>query len=96
MKLYIIKNFASSLKDCGETVFVCPNNEMTKDELFQMVKDNAGDMYECGACPYAMIGEVGFGFYCPVEEIQWFKWDKKTEHYIEIERPVDDMFCFLI
>lgn len=96
MRLYIIKNFTESLRGCGETVFTYPNDEITKEEVLQLVKDNACDMYECGAYPYAMVGEVGFGFYSDIEEIQWFKWDKKTKHYIEIERPMDDMFRFLI
>ena len=94
-KYYVIKNFWEPIERCGgETIFLYPISETTKEEVLDLVKNNACDMYECGAYPYVMVGIATDGFYPAVdEEIQWFKYDEDEEKYKEIDRPKDIMDC---
>ena len=48
------------------------------------VLENAGDMYECGHYPYAVIEGVCEGIHPHTTEV-WFMWDK--DGYKEIPKP---------
>ena len=45
-----------------------------KEVAIQCVKENAGDIYECGAYPYAVVEEVSAGLYPVCEKSWWFHW----------------------
>ena len=81
--IYLIKCFTNNLKDCGETVYI-NNNE---DSLQHYVLNNTCDIYECGSYPYVVTGYVEYGFYNPINEIQWYKWDEDIRKYKPIPRP---------
>jgi hypothetical protein len=57
------------------------------DFLIEDVKNNACDINEAGHYPYAVIEEMYEGFYPTIVSEHWFKFDRETEKYIEIERP---------
>lgn len=50
------------------------------------LEKNWGDIYECGAYPWAVIEEVPFGLYPPTNE-WWYAWDKKKKAYQPVIKP---------
>jgi len=57
-----------------------------KSDALKCVKINNCDIYECSHT-YAVVEEIQEGVFGPAIREWWFKWDKKHERYLNIDKP---------
>lgn len=60
-----------------------------KEKAINAVINNACDIYEAGAYPYAIIEYIEEGFYQYDFEPLWFKYNRKSEQYDRLEKEPD-------
>lgn len=60
-----------------------------REKTIDAVKNNACDIYEAGAYPYVVIEHIEEGFYQYDFEPLWFKYNRESEQYDELEKEPD-------
>ena len=67
----------------------CVGYLSNKEKAIDAVTNNACDIYEAGAYPYAIIECIEEGFYQYDFEPLWFKYNKESEQYDKLEKEPD-------
>lgn len=60
-----------------------------KEKAINAVINNACDIYEAGAYPYAIIEHIEEGFYQYDFEPLWFEYNRESEQYDRLEKEPD-------
>lgn len=64
----------------------CVGYLSSKEDAINAVINNACDIYEAGAYPYAVIEHIEEGFYQYDFEPTWFEYNRETNKYEIIEK----------
>ena len=67
----------------------CVGYLSNKEKAIEAVIENACDLYEAGAYPYAVIEHIEEGFYQYDFEPMWFKYNRDTDKYEQLDREPD-------
>ena len=60
-----------------------------REKAITAVINNAGDIYEAGAYPYAVVEYIEEGLYQYDFEPLWFKYNRESEQYDQLEKEPD-------
>lgn len=67
----------------------CVGYLSNKNQAIEAVLENACDIYEAGAYPYAVIEYIEEGFYQYDFTPMWFKYDEELDEYKQVEKEPD-------